>query len=86
LALAGVARWAEITRISTLRSRLGQGQYRQQHGPLQYFNSLLTVFPLSLPLLREEEEEEKGEEEGEEVEEDRGRVGSRSFAGLEPIS
>ena len=46
LALAGVARWAEITRISTLRSRLGQRQYRQQRGPLQYFNSLLTAFPL----------------------------------------
>lgn len=39
LALAGSPRRprrAEITRISTLRSRLGQGQFRQQHGRLQY--------------------------------------------------
>jgi hypothetical protein len=41
LALAGVARSVEMARISTLRSRLGQGQKHQQPDPLQYFNSLL---------------------------------------------
>jgi len=41
LALAGVARLAEMARISTLRSRLGQRQKPQQREPLQYFDSLL---------------------------------------------
>jgi cardiolipin synthase len=43
LALADVARSVEMARISTLRSRLGQRQKEQQHDPLQYFNSLLTL-------------------------------------------
>ena len=41
LALADVARLAEMARISTLRSRLGPRQKEQQRDPLQYFNSLL---------------------------------------------
>ncbi|MGH8093589.1 MAG: hypothetical protein ACREIF_08975, partial [Chthoniobacterales bacterium] len=38
---ASVARWVEMARISTLCSRLGQGQKQQQRDPLQFFNSLL---------------------------------------------
>ena len=41
LALADVTRSVVITRISTLRSRLGQRQKEQQRDPLHYFNSLL---------------------------------------------
>jgi quinol monooxygenase YgiN len=41
LALAGVARWVELARISTLHSRLGLSQKYQQRDPLQYFNSLI---------------------------------------------
>ena len=46
LALAGVARWVELARISTLRSRLGQRQKQEQRDPLQYFNSLLGLLCL----------------------------------------
>ncbi len=56
-ALACVARLVEMARISTLRSRLGQGRKQQQRDPLQYFNSLLergknfhSVVPLTSPL------------------------------------
>jgi hypothetical protein len=49
LALADVARWAEMAWISALRSRLGQRQIRQQRGPCQYFNSLLRRRALFLP-------------------------------------
>jgi hypothetical protein len=41
LALAGVARLAEIAADIGTASRLGQRQNQQQRGPLQYFNSLL---------------------------------------------
>jgi hypothetical protein len=34
--------WPRSLRISALRSRLGQRQNRQQRGPIQYFNSLLS--------------------------------------------
>ena len=40
---AGVARWVDMARISTRRSRLGQHQKPQQRDPLQYFNSLLDL-------------------------------------------
>ncbi len=50
LALTGVIRSVEMARISTLRSRLGQGQKHQQRDPLQDFNTILGVLLSSIPV------------------------------------